>query len=381
MVEKVDIISAPSKFSVQPAQKEVQSATEAKENENRKVDWKTIGIAGTALAAIVGAVILIRRGNAGKAAETVTNAGSQTGRAAETATNVGSHTTSAAETTPPVDPEKALKELFEKYKDKFMLADKLSFESFKEIVNSPEFKTLTQMRVSVVRENLLPCKIVTDRLAETFGDGYTRELFKRTLASTKEDIIRDIAERNYFLSCNKAIVDATDALGNPIKYRDGYSIIPHYAQINPMTNKLEIIPASDLKIYSDRYGRYVRAEKGFSKGTEWEYINPKEISEETPRLTTVINDGEFYRMAERGDNNVLMIQLNELNKDKMLAFEYNPETKQVYEAYLRGETAEDKIPVSDKDTLSELAEIFDFTKLGEKDYMATIKEIVSKVIK
>ena len=60
MVDKVDIIGAPSKFSVQPVKSETQS-TAKPTDDGRKVNWKTIGIAGTALAAIVGAIILIKK--------------------------------------------------------------------------------------------------------------------------------------------------------------------------------------------------------------------------------------------------------------------------------------------------------------------------------
>ena len=404
MVDKVDIISAPSKFSVQTQQKVPKPAAKPEENESRKVDWKTIGIAGAALAAIVGGIILVKRGNASKAAKTVSNAGSQAGKAgettttaashtasaaetattaashtasaAETATTAASHTASATETTPPVDPEKALKDLFEKYKDKFMTVDKLSFENFKDIINSPEFETLMKMRVNVIKDNLLQCKLVTDRLAGVFGENYPKSIFEQTLRSTKEDVIKDIAERNYFLACDKHVVNAVDANYNPIRYENGIAITPHFAQINPMTNKLEIIPSSAFTISSDGNGRYIckRDElNGF-----FEFINPKNISRKTPKSTHVFGKQGYFKLLENGDTNQLFVCPN--GEKRILMLEYNPESKQIYDSKIINSDDKSSIVIPKTNVMSEIAEIFDFAKLSEKDYMSTLKDMVSSVI-
>ncbi len=371
MVEKVDIISAPSKFSTTSVNSNnSQPTAQNGQDSKRNVDWKTLAVAGTAIAAIVGAIILIRRGNAGKAEETLSS--------------TTSHTGSADHPKPPVDPEAELKRLFEKYKDCFALCDKLTYETFKSIINSPEFATLKKMRQNVSKDgaDFLSCKIVTGRLADVFGDSFPKHIFERTIKeATDEEIIQDIAQRNYFLGCNRAIVDAKDATGNLTKYRNGVSILPYHAEINPVTNKLNIVPGgSSFKIYSDGNGRYIKVEKGFTKNEEWEYINPEEISEKTPRLTNVAEGHSVFRLKEKGDKNELSIFFGDINNEKRLAFSYNPETKQIYEANIIDEIG-NPTPVKDKDILSEIAEIFDFKKLSEKDYLTTIRDMVGEILK
>lgn len=61
MVEKVDLINAPQKFAMQ--QPKVEENKEFKISENKKIDWKTVGLASAAIAAtVIGGIWYARRG-------------------------------------------------------------------------------------------------------------------------------------------------------------------------------------------------------------------------------------------------------------------------------------------------------------------------------
>ena len=273
----------------------------------------------------------------------------------------------------PVDPEKSLKELFEKYKDKFDTS--LSFERFKELLQSPEYIQIKQMKQNIL-DNKLTCKIIQGQLERVFGEANLGKLFERTLNKTDEEILENIVKQDYFFSCDKTVVEAFDHLRNPIKFENGICITPQYVHIMPVSNKFTIHPDGVCRIYSDGNGRYLRVE---DCNKILEYINPKEISSETPRMTSAFLGNDFYRLVENGETNTLIIKTDKFKDGEMMCFEYNPETKQVYKAYIKGDT--EKIPITDKSKLSELAEIFDFAKLSERDYISTIKGMISEIIK
>lgn len=61
MVEKVDLINAPQKFAIK--QPKVEENKESKISENKKIDWKTVGLASAAIAAtVIGGIWYARRG-------------------------------------------------------------------------------------------------------------------------------------------------------------------------------------------------------------------------------------------------------------------------------------------------------------------------------
>ena len=61
MVEKVDLINAPQKFAIK--QPKVEENKESKISENKKIDWKTVGLASASIAAtVIGGIWYARRG-------------------------------------------------------------------------------------------------------------------------------------------------------------------------------------------------------------------------------------------------------------------------------------------------------------------------------
>lgn len=92
MVDKVDIISAQQKFALSQIQTPTVSAKAEKPQEDtkRNVDWKTIGAAGTALAALVIGGIYWAR--SGKSSGAVDKAGQKLGEEVSTAAAKGEET-------------------------------------------------------------------------------------------------------------------------------------------------------------------------------------------------------------------------------------------------------------------------------------------------
>ena len=247
------------------------------------------------------------------------------------------------------------------------------------IINSNEFAAIKQMRKNVI-DAQSSCKKAIEQIKEVFGDRFMNVYFERSLKNTDDDILKDVIERRYFFDCNKDASNCADDFVNPKKFQNVFCVTPHYAEIDYTKNKINIIPDNLCKIYFDGDGRYLKV-KGFSK--EYEYINPEWVSEKTPRITTIINNSynhDIFQLSEYGGKNKFAIYSDDINKDKKLVIEFNPETKVVSQAYTEDVNTKEKSLVTDINKMSELARKLDFVRLSEKDYTAVIKGIVREVL-
>lgn len=267
--------------------------------------------------------------------------------------------------------------------EEFAAKFKKSVDEIKELAQTPECKEIIK-KAQVLRDpdTNISVKCITDNLNNIFGVSEIKRAFRYTSNLSESNIFNFLNHKHCLLDVvPNSIVDGVDSAGNFVKYKDGIRIRPKFCKIESSTGKITGTAKSQGElIEASADGRYIRYENVLH-GNEAVYINPKEITGEIPRITRNTNKNGLFEVKEYSDRNVFKFG----NDEKEFSIEYIPDTKGIVRAksFIKdlktGETQE--ISAEKETAIKDLINIFDFTRLNEKDCISTLRGLIADILK